>query len=55
MDPYDFDPNLTPDITTLTDMQQVFIDEGVLRFASPITPDRWADDSFVKHAATQVR
>lgn len=55
MDPYEFDPNLTPDVTTLTDMQHVFIDEGVLRFAGPISPDRWADDSFVTYAASQMR
>ena len=55
MDPYDFDPNLTPDVPTLTDMQKVFIEEGVLKFAGPISPDRWSDDSYVKYAATQVR
>ena len=55
MDPYDFAPDLAPDVPTLTDMQQVFIAEGVLRFASPIPPERWADDSFVKHAAAQLR
>ena len=55
MDPYSFDPNLTPDVPTLTDMQRVFIDEGILRLAAPIPPERWADDSFVRHAATQVR
>jgi NitT/TauT family transport system substrate-binding protein len=55
MDPYDFDPNLRPDVSTLTDMQRVFIEEGVLRFASPIPPERWADESFVNYAGSQVR
>ena len=55
MDPYDFDPDLKLDVATLTDMQQVFIDEGILKFASPIGPEKWADDSFIKYAVSQLR
>ncbi len=55
MDPYDFDPNLTPDVPTLTDMQQVFIAEGILRLPNPLPPERWADTSFVMHATSQLR
>ena len=48
MDPYDYEPNLKPDLATLTDMQQVFIAEGLLRFASPIPAERYVDESLTR-------
>ena len=50
MDAYDFDPNLTPDIATLADMQRVFIAEGVQQ-GEPIPTERFVDSSFVQAAA----
>jgi NitT/TauT family transport system substrate-binding protein len=47
MDPYDFAPNLAPNIPTLMDMQQVFIAEGLLKFPAPLPPDRWVEESYV--------
>lgn len=55
MDPYDYEPNLRPDAATLTDMQQVFIAEGLLRFAAPIPADRYIDESYANTAASAVR
>jgi NitT/TauT family transport system substrate-binding protein len=51
MDPYDFAPDLAPNVPTLMDMQQVFIDQGQLKLAAPLPPERWADDSFVKQTS----
>jgi NitT/TauT family transport system substrate-binding protein len=50
MDPYDFAPDLAPNVQSLMDMQQVFITEGQLKLTAPLPPERWADDSFVKAA-----
>jgi NitT/TauT family transport system substrate-binding protein len=50
MDPYDFAPDLAPNIQSLTDMQQVFIKEGLLKLAAPLPPERWSDEAFVKAA-----
>jgi NitT/TauT family transport system substrate-binding protein len=50
MDPYDFAPDLAPNVQSLMDMQDVFIKEGQLKLAAPLPPERWADDSFVKAA-----
>ena len=50
VDPYDFAPDLAPNVQSLMDMQQVFIAEGQLKLATPLPPERWADDSFVKAA-----
>jgi NitT/TauT family transport system substrate-binding protein len=50
MDPYDFAPDLAPNVQSLMDMQEVFIKEGQLKLAAPLPPERWADDSFVKAA-----
>jgi NitT/TauT family transport system substrate-binding protein len=50
MDPYDYEPTLKPDAATLTDMQQVFITEGLLRFASPIPAERYVDETFSNNA-----
>jgi NitT/TauT family transport system substrate-binding protein len=50
MDPYDFAPDLAPNVQSLMDMQQVFIAEGQLKLTAPLPPERWADDSFVKAA-----
>jgi NitT/TauT family transport system substrate-binding protein len=50
MDPYDLAPDLAPNVATLMDMQQVFIEQGQLKLAAPLPADRWSDDSFVKAA-----
>jgi NitT/TauT family transport system substrate-binding protein len=50
MDPYDFAPDLAPNVQSLMDMQQVFIEQGQLKLAAPLPADRWSDDSFVKAA-----
>jgi NitT/TauT family transport system substrate-binding protein len=47
MDPYDFAPDLAPNVASLMDMQQMFIDQGQLKLAAPLPPERWADNSFV--------
>jgi NitT/TauT family transport system substrate-binding protein len=47
MDPYDFAPDLAPNVATLMDMQQVFIDQGQLKLSAPLPPERWADSTFV--------
>lgn len=54
MDQYDFFPDLHPDVATLTDMQRIFIAEGVLKLPAPLPPTRWADDSFTKFAVQQL-
>ncbi len=54
MDPYEFDPNLTPDARTLVDMEQVFTAEKVLEFPQPIPAEKFVDDSFVKNAVQQL-
>jgi NitT/TauT family transport system substrate-binding protein len=53
-DRYDYFPDLHPDVATLTDMQRVFIAEGVLRISAPLPPERWADDSFTRFAVQQL-
>ena len=50
MDPYDFAPDLAPNLQSLMDMQQVFIAEGQLKFPAPLPAERWADESFVRAA-----
>jgi NitT/TauT family transport system substrate-binding protein len=48
MDPYDFAPDLAPNVATLMDMQRVFIDQGQLKLSAPLPPERWADTSFTR-------
>ncbi len=50
LDPYDFAPDLAPNVQTLMDMQQVFITEGQLKLGQPLPPDRWSDVTFVQSA-----
>ena len=38
----------------LTDMQRIFIAEGVLKIPAPLPPERWADESFTKYADEQL-
>ena len=54
IDRYDFFPDLHPDVATLTDMQRIFIAEGVLKIPAPLPPERWADESFTKYADEQL-
>lgn len=53
-DRYDFHPDLRPDVETLTNMQKVFIEEGILKLAGPLPAQRWADPSFVQYAVNQL-
>lgn len=54
MDPYTFDPDLRPDYNTLTDMETVFIQEGLLAFSSQIPATQFVDPSFVDAAVGLV-
>ncbi len=53
-DRYDFHPDLRPDVETLTNMQKIFIEEGILKLAGPLPAQRWADPSFVQYAVDQL-
>lgn len=54
IDRYDFYPDLHPDVATLTDMQRVFIGEGLLKLDAPLPPERWVDESFTRYAVQQL-
>ena len=47
---YDFRPDLAPDSATYDNMQKVFIQAGILKFAQPLATDKVADGSFSKAA-----
>jgi NitT/TauT family transport system substrate-binding protein len=51
---FDLEPNLSPDADTLRDMQQVYMDLGVLNYREPLPLDRLMDASFSAQAAAAL-
>ncbi len=54
MPSYDFRPDLAPDVETYQDMQKVFIQAGLLRYAEPLPTSKVVDDSFVRFATQKL-
>ena len=54
MDPYAYDPNLTPDTETILDMQRMFLAEGQLNYTTPLAADQLIDPSLAKAAAAKL-
>jgi len=52
---YDFKPDLAPDSQTYQNMQQSFIQAGILKFPQPLPADKVVDDSFTKAAAAAAK
>ena len=55
LETYDWDPELRPDIRTLLDMQNVFIQNGLLRYSPPLGADRLVDESYVNQALQRLQ
>lgn len=53
-DAYAFDPNLAPDEKTLSDMQSVFMREGILSYSSPLPMSKVVDAQFQQAAVKQL-
>jgi NitT/TauT family transport system substrate-binding protein len=54
MDLYAFDPDLKPDADTIMDLQQFYMAEGQLGYATPLPIERLVDPSFAEYAADQL-
>jgi hypothetical protein len=54
LDPYDFSPDLAIDKTTLTNMQQIFIESGALSLDKPLAVEKLIDESFTKAAVEKL-
>ncbi len=46
----DWDPNLTIGSGTLLEQQAMYMRYGALKYAKPLKPEQFIDDSYVKHA-----
>jgi NitT/TauT family transport system substrate-binding protein len=54
MDRYEFDPDLRPDTETLMDMQRLFLEGGLLRYADQLPAERVVDDAYSRAAAARL-
>jgi NitT/TauT family transport system substrate-binding protein len=54
MDPYDLDANLAPDADTVVDMQQTYMQQGLLNYAQPLPLSQLVDSSFSDFAAQKL-
>jgi hypothetical protein len=44
-----FDPRLAPSPETLDSMQQVFQQDGLLNYSTPLPSSKYVDDTFSSH------
>jgi len=53
-DPYEYDPNLAPDVETILGMQQLFLNNHQLGYAAPLPIERLIDGSFSRYAGEKL-